>query len=165
MKTVEQLADIWLTSVGRNSLLLLNVPPDTRGRIHEIDSLRLMEFRDWREKVFGTDLASGARVRRRSGGRILEIELPEYRSFDLIQLQEDISLGQRVSSFEVQIQNFDVALANGGWWTIAEGTTIGYKRIIPIEPRKARKLRVVVTGSQGRPALSGVSLFSREDSL
>ena len=118
-----------------------------------------MEFRDWREKVFGTDLASGARVHRRSGGRVLEIDLPEYRSFDLIQLQEDISLGQRVSSFEVQIQNFDVALATGGWWTIAEGTTIGYKRIIPIEPRKARKLRVVVTGSQGWPALQGISLY------
>lgn len=165
VKTVEQLADIWLTSVGRNSLLLLNVPPDTRGRIHEIDSLRLMEFRAWREKVFGTDLASGARVRRRSVGRVLEIELPEYRSFDLIQLQEDISLGQRVSNFEVQIQDFDVALENHGWWTIAKGTTIGYKRIIPVEPRMARKLRVVVTGSQGRPALGGVSLFSREDSL
>ena len=159
VKSVEDLMNIWISSVGRNSLLLLNVPPDTRGRIHEIDSLRLMEFRAAREAAFGTDLAEDAKIRKRQGGRVWEIELPEYRTFSMIQLQEDISLGQRVSSFEVQIQNFDVALATGGWWTIAEGTTIGYKRIIPIEPRKARKLRVVVTGSHARPVLSGISLF------
>ncbi len=159
VKSVEDLMNIWISSVGRNSLLLLNVPPDTRGRIHEIDSLRLMEFRAAREAAFGTDLAEDAKIRKRNGGRVWEIELPEYRTFSMIQLQEDISLGQRVSSFEVQIQNFDVALATGGWWTIAEGTTIGYKRIIPIEHRKARKLRVVVTGSHARPVLSGISLF------
>lgn len=159
VKSVEDLMNIWISSVGRNSLLLLNVPPDTRGRIHEIDSLRLMEFRAAREAAFGTDLAEGAKIRKRRGGRVWEIELPEYRTINMIQLQEDISLGQRISSFEVQIQDFDVALATGGWWTIAEGTTIGYKRIIPIEPRKARKLRVVVTGSHARPVLSGISLF------
>ena len=159
VKSVEDLMNIWISSVGRNSLLLLNVPPDTRGRIHEIDSLRLMEFRAARESAFGTDLAEGAKIRKRRGGRVWEIELPEYRTINMIQLQEDISLGQRISSFEVQIQDFETAMATGGWWTIAEGTTIGYKRIIPIEPRKARKLRVVVTGSHARPVLSGISLF------
>ena len=44
VKTLSQLLEIYYGSVGRNSLLLLNVPPDTRGRIHETDSLRLMEF-------------------------------------------------------------------------------------------------------------------------
>ena len=159
VKSVEDLMNIWISSVGRNSLLLLNVPPDTRGRIHEIDSLRLMEFREAREAAFGTDLAEGAKVRKLRGGKVWEITLPEYRTINMVQLQEDITLGQRVSSFEVQIQNFDVALENHGWWTIAEGTTIGYKRIIPIEPLKARKLRVVVTGSHARPVLKGISLF------
>jgi alpha-L-fucosidase len=165
VKTVEQLADIWLTSVGRNSLLLLNVPPDTRGRIHEMDSTRLMEFRAWRERVFGNDLADGARLRLHPSGRLVEIELPEYRTFDLIQLQEDISLGQRVSGFKVQIQDFDVALADGGWLTIAEGTTIGYKRLVSCEPVTARRIRVLVTGSKARPVISGLSLFSRAESL
>ena len=70
VKSVEQLADIWLTSVGRNALLLLNVPPDTRGRIHEIDSTRLMEFRAWREKVLGVNLAADAGIRKRARGSI-----------------------------------------------------------------------------------------------
>lgn len=163
VKTVDQLADIWLTSVGRNSLLLLNVPPDTRGRIHETDSTRLMEFRTWREKVFGLDLAADAIVRQRHGGRVLYIDLPEYRSFDLIQLQEDIALGQRVSGFKVQIQDLDVALEDHGWLTIAEGTTIGYKRLVPCTPVSARRLRVVVTGAKARPMLKAFGLFSRAE--
>ena len=161
VKSVEALMKIWEESVGRNSLLLLNVPPDTRGRICEVDSLRLMAFRDAREAVFGTNLAAGAKIRKRRGGRVWEITLPEYRTFDYVQLQEDIRFGQKISSFRVDIQDFDVALADGGWWTIAEGTTVGYKRIIPIEPLKARKLRVVITGSHDRPVLDGIALFRK----
>ena len=163
VKSVEELMNIWLSTVGRNALLLLNVPPDTRGRICAVDSLRLMAFREAREAVFGTDLADGAKIRKRHGGMVWEITLPEYRTFDMIQLQEDISFGQKVSSFRADIQDFDVALANGGWLPVAEGTTIGYKRIIPISPCKARRLRVVITGSHGRPVPGGIALFRSPD--
>ena len=43
VKTVQQLLKIYYESVGRNSLLLLNVPPDERGHIDPVDSTRLME--------------------------------------------------------------------------------------------------------------------------
>jgi alpha-L-fucosidase len=43
--------------VGRNSLLLLNVPPDSRGLIPAEDSLRLMEFRAALDSIFAHDLA------------------------------------------------------------------------------------------------------------
>ena len=162
VKSVEALMKIWVESVGRNSLLLLNVPPDTNGRICKVDSLRLMEFRDAREAVFGTDLAAGAKIRKRHGGKVWEITLPEYRSFDYVQLQEDIRFGQRISSFRVDIQDFDVAVENGGWLTIAEGTTIGYKRIIPTKPCTTKRLRVVITGSHDRPILESISLFSHK---
>ena len=162
VKSVEALMKIWVESVGRNSLLLLNVPPDTNGRICKVDSLRLMEFRDAREAVFGTDLAAGAKIRKRHGGKVWEITLPEYRSFDYVQLQEDIRFGQRISSFRVDIQDFDAAVENGGWLTIAEGTTIGYKRIIPTKPCTTKRLRVVITGSHDRPILESISLFSHK---
>ena len=162
VKSVDDLMKIWIESVGRNSLLLLNVPPDTRGRICKVDSLRLMEFRDAREAVFGTDLASGARIRKRHGGRVWDITLPEHRTFDMVQLQEDISFGQRVSSFRVEIQDFDVAIENGGWLPIASGTTIGYKRIIPVNPCTTRRLRVVITGSHGRPVPGRISLYCQK---
>ena len=153
VKSVEQLADIWLTSVGRNALLLLNVPPDTRGRIHEIDSTRLMDFRAWREKVLGVNLAAGAGIRKRARGSIWEITLPEARTVNYVQLQEEIALGQRISGFRVEAEDA------GGWRTIAEGTTIGYKRILPVATVTARKVRVTITASLARPVLKDIALY------
>ena len=153
VKSVEQLADIWLTSVGRNALLLLNVPPDTRGRIHEIDSTRLMEFRAWREKVLGVNLAAGAGIRKRARGSIWEITLPQARTVNYVQLQEEIALGQRISGFRVEVENAD------GWRTVAEGTTIGYKRILPVATVTARKVRVTITASLARPVLKDIALY------
>ena len=153
VKSVEQLADIWLTSVGRNALLLLNVPPDTRGRIHEIDSTRLMEFRAWREKVLGVNLAAGAGIRKRARGSIWEMTLPEARTVNYVQLQEEIALGQRISGFRVEVEDA------GGWRTVAEGTTIGYKRILPVASVTARKVRVTITASLARPVLKDVALY------
>ena len=153
VKSVEQLADIWLTSVGRNALLLLNVPPDTRGHIHEIDSTRLMEFRAWREKVLGVNLAAGAGIRKSARGSIWEITLPQARTVNYVQLQEEIALGQRISGFRVEAKDA------GGWRTIAEGTTIGYKRILPVATVTARKVRVTITASLARPVLKDIALY------
>lgn len=153
VKSVEQLADIWLTSVGRNALLLLNVPPDTRGRIHEIDSTRLMEFRAWREKVLGVNLAADAGIRKRARGSIWEMTLPEARTVNYVQLQEEIALGQRISGFRVEAEDA------GGWRTIAEGTTIGYKRILPVATVTAQKVRVTITASLARPVLKDIALY------
>jgi alpha-L-fucosidase len=153
VKSVEQLADIWLTSVGRNALLLLNVPPDTRGRIHEIDSTRLMEFRAWREKVLGVNLAADAGIRKRARGSIWEITLPQARTVNYVQLQEEIALGQRISGFRVEVED------SGGWRTVAEGTTIGYKRILPVASVTARKVRVTITEALARPVLKDIALY------
>jgi alpha-L-fucosidase len=46
VKSGEQLFEIYLTSVGRGSTLLLNIPPDRRGLIHEND---LKALKDWKE--------------------------------------------------------------------------------------------------------------------
>ncbi len=153
VKSVEQLADIWLTSVGRNALLLLNVPPDTRGRIHEIDSTRLMEFRAWREKVLGVNLAADAGIRKRACGSIWEMTLPEARTVNYVQLQEEIALGQRISGFRVEVEDA------GGWRMVAEGTTIGYKRILPVASVTVRKVRVTITGALARPVLKDIALY------
>ncbi len=49
VKSGRDLMKIYLTSVGRGSNLLLNVPPDRRGLISAVDSASLMAFRDMRE--------------------------------------------------------------------------------------------------------------------
>lgn len=44
LKSLSQLTDIYYESVGRNSLLLLNLTPNQEGLIPEQDSLRLVEW-------------------------------------------------------------------------------------------------------------------------
>ena len=60
VKSAGQLFELYLHSVGRNGSLLLNVPPDRRGRIARQDSIALMEFRSLRDRAFGTNLAAGS---------------------------------------------------------------------------------------------------------
>ncbi|MBO7647905.1 MAG: alpha-L-fucosidase, partial [Bacteroidales bacterium] len=59
-KSLQELLRIYYTSVGRNSLLLLNVPPDSRGLIPEEDAVRLREFRRALDSIFAHDLAKNA---------------------------------------------------------------------------------------------------------
>ena len=150
LKTGEELMDIYYSSVGRNALLLLNVPADTRGKIPQVDSLRLMEFRARRDSVFANNLAAG--LRRRGNEIIVKLKAPA--PFNLLLLQEDIRLGQRVSSFKVE------ADINGAWKEIATATTVGYKRILRLPETTAKRIRITITGSKARPIISEVGVYS-----
>ena len=179
VKSVGELMDIWRTSVGRNSLLLLNVPPDVRGRIDPADSLRLMEFRRERERTFGDNLAAGARIvasasrgEAWSARNLLDgsfdtfwavpdgcltpsftVCLPEARTVHDVVLQEYIPLGQRVAEFCVE------ALVDSEWRTLASGTTIGRKRILAVDPVTASVFRVRITSALAEPVLNGFGLY------
>ena len=124
--------DIYFGSVGRNAVLLLNVPPDTRGRIPEADSIRLMEFKAARDAIFSHEADS---------------------RFNVVCLQEDISKGQRVAEFAVD------ALVEGEWKEIAHGTTIGYKRLLKVDETNSTKVRVRVLKSYGKPRVAKPKLY------
>lgn len=182
VKSLQHLLKIYYESVGRNSLLLLNVPPDTRGLIHEVDSARLMEFRAALDEIFSVDLAAGAEIeaenvrggaRRFSAQNLLHhdydrywavdddvtkvslvVTLPEQRTFNRVQLQEYIPLGQRVSAFSIEALDED-----GIWQPIARETTIGYKRIVHVPTTTTTAVRVNIEESEACPVLNGFALF------
>ena len=157
VKSPQELVDIYYKSVGRNGVLLLNLPPDRRGLIHENDVKSLMEFRHIIDETFGGDLAAGASpVNRTEGVPSPEavLELPGQVTFDRILLREPIGQGQRIGRFRVEAWN-----EGDGWSEIARGTTIGYKRILRIPPVTTRKLRVVVEEAIHPPSVSGIGLY------
>jgi alpha-L-fucosidase len=180
VKTVEHLMDIWHTSVGRNGNLLLNVPPDTRGRIHEVDSTRLMEFRRAREEAFTVNLAEGAtanashtRGRRFAATNVLnddyhsywttkdnvlnpylEITLRQPQTFNRLALQEYIPLGQRVYAFNVEYWNE----GTNAWTDLAEATTIGFRRILRFPAVTTQKLRIHFN-AMACPIINGFRLY------
>ncbi|MDE7126850.1 MAG: alpha-L-fucosidase [Bacteroidales bacterium] len=182
VKSLQELLKIYYESVGRNSLLLLNVPADKRGHMHEIDSTRLMEFRAAVDEIFAEDLAEGAlaeadNVRgnswRFSASNLLDDDYDSYwatdddvltpsvtisfdgvRRFNRVMLQEYIPLGQRVSGFSI-----DALGTDGTWQEIARETTIGYKRIVLVPDTEATAVRLRVTSSLACPVLNRLALY------
>lgn len=71
-------------------------------------------------------------------------------------IQEDIAKGQRVENFLVE------AYSNGSWRYVAEGTTVGYKRLIRFSDTKAEKIRVTVRSARGKANILKVGLFFAE---
>ena len=154
VKSLKQLSDIYFQSVGYNSVLLLNIPPDRRGLINEADVERLKEFADYRRKVFSDNKVSD--------GNIYWTALPgESRSYtvrsgepiNVVQLQEDISKGQRVEKFLVE------AFSEGRWQALGEGTTIGYKRMLRFPEVMADSLRLRIDGSRLSANIMSVSAY------
>lgn len=179
VKTPQQLVDIYYKSVGRNAILLLNIPPDRRGLLHETDVKNLLEFRAILDETFKTNLAKNAKAHVNTGAganKILDdaagsfwmaaldtrsadiiIELHQPTTFDRILLQEPIRLGQRISKFNLQAE------VNGNWQAIAQGTTIGYKRLLRVDAVTATKIKIQLLEANNAPALSNFALFKAAD--
>ena len=83
----------------------------------------------------------------------LEIDLGESKLVSFILIQEYIKLGQRVKNFSVEVEK------NGDWQKVAEGTTIGYKRILRITPVETQKVRLVINDSKACLAISNIELY------
>jgi alpha-L-fucosidase len=185
VKTAQDLMDVFYKSVGRNGVLLLNIPPDKRGLFHENDVRILKEFKEIREETFKNNLASGKKVEASSHRMdhpkfaphhivdgdpysywaaedgikevFLEIDLGETVQFDRILLQEPIRFGQRISDFEIRgwIEN--------EWVTLSQATTIGYKRILRLSPVLTHKVQLVIRDANNVPAISNFGLYKSSE--
>jgi len=174
VKSLNKLVDIYFNSVGMNSVLLLNVPPDTRGLIHESDVKRLKEFGEYISATFKTNLAIGAKAGAANGAidksaktnwslkmlpAVAELSLARPSEFNVFMIQEDITKGQRVEEFAVE------AFINGAWKEVGRGTTIGYKRLLRLPTTTASKIRVSILKSRDIPNISNIGLFKAPELL
>ena len=144
VKTVDQLVDLYFTAVGRNSKLLLNVPPTRAGLLHETDVSRLAGMARSRAVLLRDDLTSGHQPRwRRTGDRsaVCEIDLGRERTVTITDLREHIAEGQVVSQYTVEGA---VDPARRQWQPLVRGTTIGYRKLDRFAPVRLRGLRVTV---------------------
>ena len=83
----------------------------------------------------------------------LEIDLGQSDTIRYVLLQENISLGQRVSSFAVDVWQQE------DWKPVAEATTIGYKRILRLDPVVTDKVRIRINDAQACPAIATVAVY------
>jgi alpha-L-fucosidase len=179
-KSLQSLLSIYLKSVGRNAVLLLNVPPDKRGLIHEDDVERLGELRKSLDSIFKIDLALNASIHTCSvrdhndrfsadkaldgkddtfwspneiNGGCFEFDLGKIQKINCVLIQENIRNGQRVESFTVETNEKD------GWRKITDGTTIGYKRILCFNEIEVRKIRVRINQSRSYPEIGNFAIY------
>jgi alpha-L-fucosidase len=73
--------------------------------------------------------------------------------FNRFLAQENIALGQRVKRFSLRIWK------NERYETIAQQTTIGYKRILVFPVVHTRKLQLVIEDSKASPMITNVEIF------
>lgn len=150
VKTPRQLMDLYYRSVGRGANLLLNVPPDRRGLLHENDVASLRGFGAMVRNTFAKNLASGPKT----FGRDTEFRLKGGRTFNVVRVREEIKLGQRVSAIELD------AYQDGAWKTFAKATSIGACRLIRTEADVTTdRVRLRITGTDAPPQLKDFGLF------
>lgn len=169
VKTPQKLIDIYYSSIGKNSLLLLNLPPDKRGLIHENDMQALQEMQRilretfrynllvnsslQEEKEFLTDSDLKTYWKPSTEEAILSVSFMEEQEFNRFMIQENITEGQRVENFRLEYKQ------NGNWQLVSEGTTIGYKRILRFPKVKAKEVRLVIQRSRDIPQIAEVGLY------
>ncbi len=178
VKSLAELGDIYFKSVGRNSVLLVNIPPDRRGRIAEPDAARLREFRAFVDRLYATDFVRTATLaaagqgdgaadanRLRDGdldsywtpaggqstGQV-EFDLGQPRTFNVARIQEDIALGERVQAYHIEV------LDGAQWRTVTSGHVIGHKQLRRFPAVTARQVRLVIDQACAPPAIAEFGL-------
>ena len=182
VRTPQNLMDLYFVSVGRGASLLLNVPPDRRGRLHENDVKSLREFRRILDATFAKDLAQGAKATadnvrgkdpRFAAGNVLDgkrdsywatddavtapelvLDLGTPATFNIVHIREHLPLGQRVEAFALD------QWKDGQWVEFAKGTSIGNCRLVRGNAVTTDKVRLRIVKAPVCPAIAEFGLFA-----
>jgi alpha-L-fucosidase len=154
VKTVDELVELYFTSVGRNSKLLLNVPPTRDGLLHDSDAMRGRI-----DGLLEDDLALRPRTswrRPSSNGAEAELDLGRTVTVGAMRLEEDIERGQVIGRYTL------FGSDGGDWKILSSGTTIGYARLDRFPPTDVRKIRLVVEDAVASPEPVRIRLYAGE---
>ncbi len=164
--SLEKLFDIYLTSVGANACLNLNVPPDRRGLIDERDVKRLAELGALLRKEFARDYAKDSEiklVKRLSDTQaVFEVEIPEPEVIRYVELRENIANGQRIESFKLNF--YDEKGEKLQDYVVYDGTCVGNRKICPIcrdlwDGLVSKKIRITVKSARDFPEFRSVGIY------
>jgi len=178
LKSLETLLRFYETAVGGNAVLLLNVPPDREGRIHETDRRRLAELGEAVRNIFTVNLLEGAAVLANTedcahpAANILEddenywrpegeneraelkIKLRRYTKISHIELREQIRESQRIEAFSVYAET------GNRREKIYQGTTVGFRKICHFKPVETDRLHITIEQSRMYPTLRFVGAYA-----
>ncbi len=176
VRSPENLVRYWFESAGRNTAILLNLPPDRQGLLHERDCESVLRWNELLKEMFARDLAPGGSIAaaaplhpdcgpenllRDEGFYAAEaftptitLTFPAPITLDCWRLEEVIELGHRVRRFAVDV------LEKGIWRTVAERECIGFCRCERIQPMTASAFRVRILEAGANPVLGRIRLYN-----
>lgn len=152
VKTVDQLMDIYLKSVGRGGILMLNATPDTTGLIPEFHVQRYQEFGAAIRRVYknkkGETCGSGSEF-------TIMFKEPTIVSHTIT--MENIQHGHVIRAYEIE------GLVAGAWRSLHKGASIGYKQIDLIEPVELGGIRLRAIESVDTPQVKSFAAYEMGD--
>ena len=180
VRSFENLKEIYLSSVGGNTTLLLNLPPMKNGKLHQTDVNNVKMLGDFIRSTFKDNLADIAEIttvpekdaegknadllrvddyenvfRNKAGDRELTIHLQwtEKKKLSYLVLKEAIPFSQRVEKFEIFVKEGEI------WNSIYTGTVIGYKKIIDLQGVETDAIEIRIEDSRVAPVISFVGVY------
>ena len=167
VRSAQDLVNLYYQSVGRNSLLLLNVPPNREGLLSEPDVASLKAFRRILDETFSTNLVAKKQLVLRDGMLVtfralpsnqpLIIELSGEQTFDRIMIQENIANGQHIAGGRVEYWN------GTDWQLIQTFTTVGYKRLLRFPAVRSSRIQLTVTNANDLVLVSEVGVYKASE--
>jgi alpha-L-fucosidase len=158
VRTIEELVRLYFTSVGRNSKLLLNLPPTRAGLLHQTDVARIGGMREALGRLLGEDLAAGCPVRwgedATASSLVAEVDLKRSVTVGIADLREPIEHGQLVARYRVEGSN------GGAWQLLSRGTTIGCRKLDRFSPVPVRRVRLFIEAAADAPRPVSLSLYA-----
>lgn len=153
VRSAKNLVNLYYQSVGRNSLLLLNIPPNNQGLLEQSDIKAMDSFHTILKETFARNLLAGRVSKKLTDNDLasflpltenegLEIDLKKQVRFDRLLLQENIYNGQSIKGGIVEYWD------GNKWQALASFSTIGYKRLLRFPVVNCQKLRLTITGAK-----------------
>lgn len=167
VRSADDVFDIYERSVGGNSTLLLNIPPNREGKFSSRDVEVLEEVGKRVRETYEENLLQDAKGPKQvldghpgtyllltRNKREVVIKLPAPATINRVMLQEAITThSERVEQHAVD------AWIDNQWKEIATATNIGYKRILRFPEVTTNKIRLRVLESRLDPAISHISAY------
>ncbi|HTK55232.1 MAG TPA: alpha-L-fucosidase [Gemmatimonadales bacterium] len=157
VRTPDELVELYFTSVGRNSKLLLNVPPTREGLLHPTDVANLLEMCRRLDERFANDLTAGRHPTWRligDRGAELSVDLGRVVTVGMADLREEIERGQVVARYSLE--------GNDGtrWRALSTGATIGCRKLDRFSPARVRRIRLRIDDALDTPAPIRLGLYA-----
>lgn len=141
IRPLDDLMERYVTTVGRNTNMLLGIVIDNRGLVPEADVNRLDEFGKELERQFSNPLGTT-----KGTGNIHKLDFKSPQEVNYVVIQEEISKGERVREYNLYGKN------GNQWELLSKGSCIGHKRIEVVgKPLSGIKLEIVQ--SEGKPQI------------